>query len=127
MNATPQPSTFRNHQEEITAVSAAHAAYVRTAVKLACPKCFSAERLSVTAKCNCKIDERGRAWPAGEFDGSYSGDSDCSCECGWEGDVAEAEDAFSECCTSCQASPDCLTRNETDDGRYCTECHGEDV
>lgn len=107
--------------------SEAHAAIVRKAVKLACPKCWSAEHLTVQAVCNCQIDERGRAWPAGSFDGSYNGDSDCRCECGWEGDVAQAEDAFSECCTACQADPRNIVLNDGGDGRYCSECHCEDV
>lgn len=113
-----------DHQTELDST---RAAMVRKATRMACPKCFSAQHLEVSAECRCKLDDRGRAWPVGEFDGGYNHDSACYCDCGWRGDVGEAEDTFSECCTACAASPDNLRRNATDDGRECTQCWGTDI
>ena len=116
-----------NQIEIDKAVTDTRAASIRKDVRLACPKCWSAEHLRVAAICNCEIDQRGRAWPAGTFDGSYDNDSTCACDCGWVGDIGEAEDAFSECCSVCAAEPGHLRRNATDDGRECTQCWGSDV
>lgn len=118
---------FAEAYAEQVAIAEARAARIRKATRLACPKCWSPEHLHVQAVCNCEIDERGRAWPAGSHDGSYSPDSDVRCDCGWEGEIGECEDAFSECCTACQADPRNIVLNDAGDGRYCSECQGQDV
>jgi len=99
---------------------------LRRKIKMACPKCWRADGLEVAIKLRCHLDEYGRAW----FDagiGSYSSDSDAECLCGWRGEVAEMQDAFSECCSICGADPGSLYREEGEDGRACHECGGSDV